>query len=239
MSPVSSSTSATTGHNAKGGTSLRRVGLLRIIDGAVSSERAASDVALRSRRPARPSREGDRLARTRGDRRPRGRCRAGSEERGARERRRRCSGAREKPVFVRVNAGTTTTSRRLRAAARRCHRPEGRAPGGHPGGRTAGARDDRDGARGRGGVRDRLHPAVRGISLGEADLRSQTGALEDGLDWARGRIVNAAVAAGLPRPPQSVYTHVRDLEGLARSCHRGRELGHLGRSGDPSRPARR
>jgi len=73
------------------------------------------------------------------------------------------------------------------------------------------------------------HPSVRGIALGEADLRSHTGALEDGLDWARGRIVNAAVAAGLPRPPQSVYMNVRDLEGLARSCRRGRELGHLGR----------
>jgi citrate lyase subunit beta/citryl-CoA lyase len=73
------------------------------------------------------------------------------------------------------------------------------------------------------------HPQVHGISLGEADLRSQTGALEAGLDWARGRIVNAAVAAGLPRPPQSVYPHVRDLDGLAQSCRRGRELGHLGR----------
>jgi citrate lyase subunit beta / citryl-CoA lyase len=71
---------------------------------------------------------------------------------------------------------------------------------------------------------------VAGISLGEADLRSETGALEGGLDWARGRIVNAAVAAGLPRPPQSVYPHVRDDEGLARSCARGRELGHLGRA---------
>jgi citrate lyase subunit beta/citryl-CoA lyase len=69
---------------------------------------------------------------------------------------------------------------------------------------------------------------VTGVSLGEADLRSQTGA-ED-FDWARARIVNAAVAAGLPRPPQSVYTHVRDLEGLAASCRRGRELGHLGRA---------
>ena len=59
------------------------------------------------------------------------------------------------------------------------------------------------------------HPDVHGLSLGESDLRSQTGALEAGLDWARGRIVNAAVAAGLPRPPQSVYPHVRDLDGLA------------------------
>ena len=73
-------------------------------------------------------------------------------------------------------------------------------------------------------------PSVSGISLGEADLRSETGALEEGLDWARGRIVNAAVAAGLPRPPQSVYPHIRDDEGLARSCARGRALGHLGRA---------
>jgi citrate lyase subunit beta / citryl-CoA lyase len=74
------------------------------------------------------------------------------------------------------------------------------------------------------------HPDVHGISLGESDLRSQTGALEAGLDWARSRVVNAAVAAGLPRPPQSVYPHVRDLDGLAASCRRGRELGHLGRA---------
>ena len=71
---------------------------------------------------------------------------------------------------------------------------------------------------------------VSGVSLGEADLRSETGALEEGLDWARGRIVNAAVAAGLPRPPQSVYPHLRDDQGLAASCRRGRELGHLGRT---------
>jgi citrate lyase subunit beta/citryl-CoA lyase len=74
------------------------------------------------------------------------------------------------------------------------------------------------------------HPLVAGISLGEADLRSRTGALEAGLDWPRSRIVNAAVAAGLPRPPQSVYTNVRNLEGLAESCRRGRALGHLGRA---------
>ena len=74
------------------------------------------------------------------------------------------------------------------------------------------------------------HSSVRGVSLGEADLRSQIGAREEGLDYARSRIVNAAVAAGLPRPPQSVYMNVRDLDGLARSCERGRALGHLGRS---------
>jgi citrate lyase subunit beta/citryl-CoA lyase len=74
------------------------------------------------------------------------------------------------------------------------------------------------------------HSSVRGVSLGEADLCSQVGADEEGLDYARSRIVNAAVAAGLPRPPQAVYMNVRDLEGLARSCVRGRSLGHLGRS---------
>jgi citrate lyase subunit beta/citryl-CoA lyase len=71
---------------------------------------------------------------------------------------------------------------------------------------------------------------VAGISLGEADLRSETGALDAGLDWARSRIVNAAVAAGLPRPVQSVFPHLDDDEGLALSCARGRELGHLGRA---------
>jgi citrate lyase subunit beta/citryl-CoA lyase len=74
------------------------------------------------------------------------------------------------------------------------------------------------------------HPRVAGISLGEADLRAEIGATEAGLDWWRARIVNAAVAAGLLRPPQSVYPHVRDLEGLAESCARGRALGHLGRA---------
>jgi citrate lyase subunit beta / citryl-CoA lyase len=73
-------------------------------------------------------------------------------------------------------------------------------------------------------------PGVAAISLGEADLRSQTGAGESGMDWARSRVINAAVAAGLPRPPQSVYPFLDDVEGLVRSCARGRELGHLGRT---------
>lgn len=73
-------------------------------------------------------------------------------------------------------------------------------------------------------------PGVSGISLGEADLGGEIGASGPGLDWARSRIVNAACAAGLPRPPQSVYANVRDLDGLRTSCLRGRELGHLGRT---------
>jgi len=75
------------------------------------------------------------------------------------------------------------------------------------------------------------HPALRGISLGESDLRADLGVREDaGLDWCRSRIVVAARAAGLPPPPQSVHPDIRDLEGLAASCTRGRTLGFLGRA---------
>lgn len=70
------------------------------------------------------------------------------------------------------------------------------------------------------------HPRVSGISLGEADLTAETGATE--LGWARSRVIFAAVAAGLQRPPQAVYTKVRDLDGLRISCAAGRALGHLG-----------
>lgn len=71
------------------------------------------------------------------------------------------------------------------------------------------------------------HPRVSGISVGEADLTAETGATK--LDWARSQVIFAAVAAGLPRPPQAVFTAVRDLDGLRRSCVEGRALGHLGR----------
>ncbi len=73
-------------------------------------------------------------------------------------------------------------------------------------------------------------PEIVAISLGEADLGSDLGASGSGLDWARGRIVNAAAAAGLPRPVQSVYPHLSDEDGLALSCAHGRELGFLGRA---------
>ena len=72
------------------------------------------------------------------------------------------------------------------------------------------------------------HSSVRGLMLGEADLGSRTGATDH--DWARARVINAAVAAGLPRPPQAPYLRLHDLAGLAESCRRGRELGHLGRA---------
>ena len=40
----------------------------------------------------------------------------------------------------------------------------------------------------------------------------------------------AARAAGLPAPAQSVYTNVRDLDGLAASCAAGRAVGFRGRA---------
>ena len=59
------------------------------------------------------------------------------------------------------------------------------------------------------------HEAVASIGLGEADLRSDLGVeSEEGLAWARSRVVNAARAAGLPAPQMSVYATLRDPDGL-------------------------
>jgi citrate lyase subunit beta / citryl-CoA lyase len=75
------------------------------------------------------------------------------------------------------------------------------------------------------------HPLVAGLSLGEADLAADLGVLDDeGLVWARGAIVVAARAAGLPAPVQSVWTDVGDLAGLRASTERGRAAGFVGRS---------
>ena len=72
---------------------------------------------------------------------------------------------------------------------------------------------------------------VASIGLGEADLRADLGVSDDeGLSWARSRLVNAAAAAGLPPPSMSVFTDVGDLEGLRLSCAAGRRLGFRGRT---------
>lgn len=75
------------------------------------------------------------------------------------------------------------------------------------------------------------HPAVRGISIGEADLRAELG-VRDGsaLDWPCSRVVVAARAAGLPAPPQSVFPDIRDLDALFASCAHGRAQGFFGRA---------
>lgn len=75
------------------------------------------------------------------------------------------------------------------------------------------------------------HTALRGIAIGEADLRADLGIRDEtGLDWSRARVVVAARAAGLPPPVQTVYPDIRDVEGLAASCAHGRALGFLGRA---------
>ncbi|WP_147916816.1 HpcH/HpaI aldolase/citrate lyase family protein [Ruania zhangjianzhongii] len=76
---------------------------------------------------------------------------------------------------------------------------------------------------------------VASVALGEADLRADLGLAageegEPGLAWVRSRLVVAAAAASLPAPQMSVYADVRDLEGLAHSCQRGRALGLVGRT---------
>ena len=75
------------------------------------------------------------------------------------------------------------------------------------------------------------HEKVVGMSLGEADLATDLGVRDEaGLLYARSRLVVATRAAGLPGPVQSVYTNVRDEEGLRRSTEEGKNLGFVGRS---------
>ncbi len=74
-------------------------------------------------------------------------------------------------------------------------------------------------------------PQVATLGMGEADLMADLGVVgAAGLGWARGRVVNAARAAGLPAPLMSAFTNVRDLEGLSASCRDGRVVGFSGRS---------
>lgn len=75
------------------------------------------------------------------------------------------------------------------------------------------------------------HPRVAGLGLGEADLAADLGVGSDeGLLYARSKIVSTSRAAGLAAPVQSVYTNVSDLDGLRRSTEKGKRLGFVGRS---------
>lgn len=75
------------------------------------------------------------------------------------------------------------------------------------------------------------HPLVAGISLGEADLAADLRTTaSDALAWPRSRVVVAARAAGLPSPAQSVWTAVRNLDGLRADTEQGRRAGFFGRS---------
>lgn len=77
----------------------------------------------------------------------------------------------------------------------------------------------------------RAHPLVAGIGLGEADLTADLRITDDDtLAGCRFRVVLAARAAGLAAPVQSVWTDVRDLDGLRSSSERARDNGFFGRS---------
>ncbi|GAB3976529.1 CoA ester lyase [Actinoallomurus acanthiterrae] len=73
-------------------------------------------------------------------------------------------------------------------------------------------------------------PRVALIGLGEADLRADMRVRDDGLAYARSRVVTAARAAGLPGPVMSVYTRLGDPERLRVDTRAGRALGFFGRS---------
>jgi citrate lyase subunit beta / citryl-CoA lyase len=77
----------------------------------------------------------------------------------------------------------------------------------------------------------RAHERVVSLGLGEADLMADLGVSDDaGLTYARSRVVVAARAVGLPGPTQSVYTNIRDLDGLRQSTEEGKRLGFTARS---------
>ena len=75
------------------------------------------------------------------------------------------------------------------------------------------------------------HPAVRSLSLGEADLASDLGTADAmALDWARMRLLYAARAHRKPAPMMSIYPDIRDLDGLAADTRRGKAMGYVGRT---------
>lgn len=74
-------------------------------------------------------------------------------------------------------------------------------------------------------------PQVAGVALGEQDLAAELSVTdENAMNHLRLQVVLAAAAAGLPPVPMSVYPDVRDENGLAASCARGRAMGMFGRT---------
>ena len=75
------------------------------------------------------------------------------------------------------------------------------------------------------------HPAVRSLSLGEADLASDLGTADTrALDWARVRLLSPCARHRKPAPMMSMYPDIRDLDGLATDTRRGKEMGYVGRT---------
>lgn len=72
---------------------------------------------------------------------------------------------------------------------------------------------------------------VTRLAVGESDLAADLRTFADeGLTYSRSRVVSASRAAGLESPIASVYTNVKDLDGLRRSSELLRSLGFFGRS---------
>ena len=108
---------------------------------------------------------------------------------------------RRKPVYVRVNAGDAADLEAVAALALNgilvpeVGRPEDVPATPHPVNCLIESAAGLEAAYAIASTR-----GVAGISLGESDLRSETGALEAGLDWARGRRGPGGFARG-PRTP--------------------------------------
>ena len=185
-----------------------------------SRERAASPhVALRPGRPSRPRRQGSRVGGRRRHRRPRGR---GDSPRPSRRARRATAAAlagATRPVQVRVNAPGTpwheddvamvaglpgAVGLRLPKASRPrpCATPRRRP---WPAGPSTCSSSRPSASSGPTSSRRRTRDVAR-LGLGEADLRADLGRDRGGRRscWARGRVVVAAAAAGLPPPAMSV-----------------------------------
>lgn len=76
----------------------------------------------------------------------------------------------------------------------------------------------------------RGHERVLGAAIGEQDLAADLGVCDEGLLYARSKVVLTCRGAGLAPPWQSVWTDIPDLAGLEETSRYGRRLGFFGRS---------
>jgi citrate lyase subunit beta/citryl-CoA lyase len=77
-------------------------------------------------------------------------------------------------------------------------------------------------------------PRVEALAFGQADFVRDVGAETDELEtqtlYARSQLVVVSRAAGIRPPIASVYTRIKDLDGLRASSEAARRLGFFGRS---------
>lgn len=77
----------------------------------------------------------------------------------------------------------------------------------------------------------RSSPALAGLILGGKDLSKSLGCARswNGLLYARGRVAHAAALAGVAAIDEP-YRPLEDLQGLADTCRRVREMGYVGKT---------